>query len=165
MNNTMFLSLCQNNSNHYLSFFKKHGNKIESMIKTGVVINPSLFTYNCLCLFMLTESYFKPKLFLEEYQTREKSDARLLGGLILMCDGNIETKKIVEIPFISLDLAWVLTLFSLAKTGLFSNDESGYINIELTKVFNEYNNSDDPNPSCLDLLKDKYIHFKDIFLK
>jgi len=165
MNNTMFLSLCQNNSNHYLSFFKKHGNKIESMIKTGVVITPSLFTYNCLCLFMLTESYFKPKLFLEEYQTREKSDARLLGGLILMCDGNIETKKIVEIPFISLDLAWVLTLFSLAKTGLFSNDESGYINIELTKVFNEYNNSDDPNPSCLDLLKDKYIHFKDIFLK
>ena len=74
-----------------------------------------------------------------------------------MCDGDIETKEIVEISHISLDLAWILTLFSLTKTGLFSKDESGYINIELTKVFKQYMKLE--GDSCLTLLKDKYIHY------
>jgi len=180
MNNTMFLSLCQNNSNHYSSFYKKHGSKISNMLNEDlhVEIFP-LLKYNYLVLSLFNESEFDTKLFFNEYQLREKYEYKLATGIIIIetveengayfsdeFPGNFGINRyIIEIPHITLDLAWILTLFSLSKGPIYSKDEKGYINIELEDVINKYKNLDVDGGSCLETLADKYPHFSDIFLK
>jgi hypothetical protein len=138
-----------------------------------------LLKYNYLVLSLFNESEFDTKLFFNEYQLREKYEYKLATGIIIIetveengayfsdeFPGNFGINRyIIEIPHITLDLAWILTLFSLSKGPIYSKDEKGYINIELEDVINKYKNLDVDGGSCLETLADKYPHFSDIFLK
>ena len=125
MNNTMYLSLCENISDHYLEFNKIHNGRVKSMIDSPDLINDKdlmYYNYSLLNFFVAVknDTTFDIESFFKYFKHMEKDhNEALLSGLVVdLIDDNKESRfiefKLVEIKRISLSTAFLFSLLAFS---------------------------------------------------
>ena len=112
---------------------------------------------------MTNDSDFKDALFLKQFQLREIANRKLTTGLVLVDYKESGEPIYIEVEHINVDFAWILTLFTLSKFDRLSQDEAGYVNIELRKITEDYMSLE--GPDCISILKNKHPFYREILGK